>query len=187
MAKLIASAASAPAPAQANAQEEASDLTVLHPERELQLGGEAVTVREYGNLEWLRVLVRAEPLVAAVTEMLAGADTPTYEQALAVIADNADALMPLVAQAVDRDVQWIDQLPSGDVEVLLMTWWAVNAHFFVSRAINRVLVARGEQQAREDAANRLRSSSPLSGARSTPPSSPTATAAASLAATQSAS
>ena len=46
-------------------------MEVLHPERFLVLGGGQVTVREYGNVEWLRALPAAEPLVAAIAAMLA--------------------------------------------------------------------------------------------------------------------
>lgn len=161
MAKRIQKPQGAPAATPApQAQETASDLTVLHPERELTLGGEAVVVREYGNLEWLRLLTRAEPLVGAIAAALQSEQTIAYEQALAVIADHADALLPLVAQAVDRDVQWIDQLEGDEVELLLMTWWGVNAHFFVRRAVNRLAVAQSEELARAQARAGARSTQP---------------------------
>lgn len=165
MAQRIASAPPAGAPQAA--ADNTDELQILHPERQLTLGGEAVTVREYGNLEWLRLLVRAEPLVAAIAAALQASSAPTYEQALAVIAEHADALLPLVAQAADRPLAWIDQLPAGDVELLLMTWWGVNAHFFVQRAINRLAVAHSEQQVMAQAAQRAPSA--WAGAPSTPP------------------
>lgn len=168
----------APAPTEpAPEADAASDLAVLHPERELVLAGERVVVREYGNVEWLRMLPRAEPLVASIAKALARDTAPTYEQALRVIAEHIDALLPLIAQAADRPVEWIDTLAPDAVELLLMTWWGVNAHFFVARAINRLAVAQGEKRALEAA---------LDGAQSTPPSSPPATAPASSAATPSA-
>ena len=60
-------------------------MEVLHPERVLVLGGESVMVREYGNVEWLRALPVAEPLVAAITALLAGEQEPSYEVALDAI------------------------------------------------------------------------------------------------------
>lgn len=172
MAERITKAAAAPAPTAPAPEAEASDLAVLHPERELVLAGERIVVREYGNVEWLRLLPRAEPLVASIAAALARDAAPTYEQALAVIAEHIDALLPLIAQAADRPPEWIDTLAPDAVELLLMTWWGVNAHFFVARAINRLAVAQGEQRAL----------AALAGAPSTPPSSPPATAPATSAA-----
>lgn len=165
-----------PAPAPAAPEPEASDLTVLHPERELVLRGERVVMREYGNVEWLRLLPRAEPLVASIAAALAADTAPTYEQALAVIAEHIDGLLPLIAQAADQPLEWVDTLAPDEVELLLMTWWGVNAHFFVARAINRLAVAQGEQKALAAAS---------AGAPSTPPSSPPATSTSSSAATPS--
>jgi hypothetical protein len=153
------------APAQ-SATDGANDMEVLHPERELQLAGQAVVVREYGNVEWLRLLPRAEPLVATIAQALQADESPTYEQALRTIAEHVDGLLPLIAQAVDRDLAWIDTLEPAEVELLLMTWWGVNAHFFVQRAINRVAVATRTSEARAAA---------LAGVPSTQPSSHTAT------------
>ena len=52
-------------------------MEVLHPERFVELGGVKVMVREYGNVEWLRLLPVAEPRVAAIAEMLVGPNEPT--------------------------------------------------------------------------------------------------------------
>lgn len=124
------------------AAQKPSDMEVLHPEQIVLLGGKPVTIREYGNLEWLRALPKAAPLVDAIADMLDGAEEPTYEPVLATIAAHVDGLLPLIVQAVDRDLVWFESLPTGDAELLLMAWWGVNGHFFVQRASNRVSVAR---------------------------------------------
>lgn len=157
----------APQAAHPTAAPETNELHILHPERDLVLGGERVIVREYGNVEWLRLLPAAEPLVASMAAALQADTPPTYEDALQVIARHIDGLLPLIAQAVDRDAAWLDSLPAGDVELLLMTWWGVNAHFFVRRASTRVAVAQGERRA-------LAAAAAQAGAASTPPSSPQA-------------
>ena len=148
------------------AQQQPSDLEVLHPERDVKLSVGKFTVREYGNVEWLRLLPQAEPLVASLTEMLQALMAPSYEDVLMAIARHTDALLPLVAQAVDRDMDWIETLQGNDLENLLMTWWWVNAHFFVRRAQNRVAVTYQEQALARP---------PSTGEKSTPPSSPTGT------------
>lgn len=148
------------------AQQQPSDLEVLHPERVVKLSVDTVTVREYGNVEWLRLLPQAEPLVANLTAMLSAGVPPSYEDVLAVIAHHADGLLPLVVQSVDRDMAWVETLNSNDLEALLMHWWGVNGHFFVNRAKNRAMA-----QYQEGMAARNQSA----GEKSTPPSSPTAT------------
>ena len=149
------------------AQQQPCDLEVLHPEREVPLSVGTVTVREYGNVEWLRLLPQAEPLVANITAMLREQVVPSYEDALSIICRHIDDLLPLVLRAADKDAAWLETLTSGDLENLLMVWWGVNGHFFVLRARNRVMVQYQEQA--------LQERQKPAGARSTPPSSPTAT------------
>lgn len=144
----------------------APDIEVLHPEREAELSVGPVTVREYGNVEWLRLLPYAEPLVASMTEMLQAQMAPSYEDVLAAIARHTDALLPLIVQAADRDMAWLDTLKGNDMENLLMTWWGVNGHFFIRRAQNRVTVLYQELAVAQQLST---------GDKSTPPSSPTGT------------
>lgn len=148
------------------APQQPSDLEVLHPEREVKLSVDTVTVREYGNVEWLRLLPQAEPLVANITAMLSASVPPSYEDVLSVIAHHTDGLMPLIVQSVDRDMAWVETLKGDDLEILLMHWWGVNGHFFVNRAKNRAMAQYQEAMAARN---------PSAGGKSTPPSSPTAT------------
>lgn len=175
MAQVVQKTSAAPA-----AEREPSDMEVLHPERFVMLGGVSVMVREYGNVEWLRLLPVAEPLVAALTGMLDGLTEPTYEMVLNAIAVNTDDLLPLILQAVGRDMDWLESLQSDEVENLLMTWWGVNFHFFVRRARSRQMVERASAAMKRRIAEQTVASA---GASSTPPSSPTGTSAANSAPT----
>lgn len=147
------------------AQPAADDLEILHPERTVTLGIGAVTVREYGGVEWLRLLPKAAPMVDAIGAQLEAGAAPTYDDALYILASHVDALLPLVAQAVDLSLEQVEALTAPELELLLMTWWGVCGHFFVERALNRVLVARQEKRVRAQ----------LAGENSTPPSSLTDT------------
>lgn len=154
-------------------------MEVLHPERFVELGGQKVMVREYGNVEWLRLLPVAEPMVAAIADMLAGPNEPTYEVVLNAIATHTDAMLPLIVQAADRDMAWLESLHPNEVESLLMVWWSVNAHFFVMRARNRQAVEMAS------AARKASTAQALAGQKSTHASSPTAISAVTSAATPS--
>lgn len=165
------------------ADREPSDMEVLHPERVLVLGGGQVMVREYSNLEWLRALPVAEPLVAAIAAMLAGEQEPSYEVALDAIAKHSDGLVPLIAQAVDRDLAWLDALHPTEFETVLMTWWAVNGHFFVRRASNRQAIEQASAAMKARVVAQAAQTVASAGVSSTPPSSPTGTSEANSAAT----
>lgn len=159
-------------------QAAAEEIEVLHPEREVPTSAGAVTVREYGHVEWLRLLPQAAPLVDSIARALEAEREPSYEDALAVMAQHIDALAPLVVQACEGlSAEAFERLDPAEGELLLMTWWGVNGRFFGSRALNRVAVARVE----------ARRAGPSATAPSTPPSSPTDTPAASSAPTPSAS
>lgn len=142
MARKIAKAAAAAPPME-------NELDVLHPERQLVFGTRKVTVREYGHVEWLRLLPQAEPLVAAIAAALEHGRDPTYEEALACLAQHIDALAPLIAQAAGLEPEEHAALDPEQGEVLLMTWWGVNGRFFVGRALNRVAVGLREAANRQ--------------------------------------
>lgn len=145
MARKISKPAAAPAPPPPPENE----LEVLHPERQLVFGGRRVLVREYGHVEWLRLLPQAEPLVASIAAALEQDRDPTYEDALACLAQHIDALAPLIAQAAGLTAEEHAALDPEQGEVLLMTWWGCNGRFFVGRALNRVAVSRREAANRQ--------------------------------------
>lgn len=134
--------------AEAADQGAADELDVLHPERIADLSIGPLTVREYGAIEWLRMQPAVAPLVDRIAEMLAAATVPTYEEALAAIAEHIDGLLPIIAMSVDMPPEPIAALNPADAELLLMTWWGVNGRFFVGRAMNRLAVARAEERAK---------------------------------------
>jgi hypothetical protein len=149
-------------PAPAAAPEAEDDLDVLHPERVLHIAGQDITVREYGHLEWLRLLPAAAPLVADIAALLGRGDDPDYEAVLLLLAERIDGVLPLVLQAAGMDRDAFEALDPADGEALLLAWWSVNGRFFVQRAATRAVLARLKR--------------PSAGVSSTPPSSPTATA-----------
>lgn len=151
------------------------ELDTLHPEREVPIGDTKLVVREYGAVEWMRLLPFARPLIHGIAHMLERGEPPMYEEVLEVISGEIDALLPLVAQSADIDVSALDHIKPDELDLLLMTWWGVNGRFFISRAVNRVAVGQAEKRRVGQSA----------GAKSTPPSSPTGTTSTESAATQS--
>lgn len=159
-------------------REEENDLEILHPERILPVAGESVTVREYGFVEGLRLRPVAAPLLESLHQVMTG-EGLSLEQVLDVLAEHHQVTLELLAQAVDRDVAWLETLNPEDGDLLLMTWWSVNGPFLM-RSVQKRRMA-------EMVAERVKRSPVPAGGTSTPPSSPTDTTRTESAATQSAS
>lgn len=136
------------------------DLDILHPDRVIRIGGAEVTVREYGFLQGLRIQASAMPIVESLAQAAA---KPDLQERMVqdLLAGHADELVVLLAESTGLSREAIAALDDADGQLLMLTWWAVNAGFFVRRVAMRTL-------ARAAAA-------PSVGATSTPPSSSTGT------------
>lgn len=135
----------------------ADDLEILHPERELQIAGVKITMREYGFVEGMRLAGAAAPVVhdlAALSGANVAGSLLEYANLQAVFAKHVDAIVGMVAQACDQPVEWVSKLQPVDGENLLLTWWAVNGPFFVRRVITELQMRVVNQ--------------PFDGAKSTP-------------------
>lgn len=158
------------APGAGEAPGNADALEILHPEREVRLWGDIVTVREYGFFEGWTIQRTAAPIL---DQLMGAADAGEsgLDQILASLAEQPELLLHLVAeacidplpsQATDADktaraaqvdafaARLRDDAETGDTEgqALLMTWWNVNSGFFVRRVVRR-LAGRHAKQALE--------------------------------------
>lgn len=123
---------------QTEAHDGADDLEILHPEREIEIDGRVITVREYGGVEGMRLAAAAAPVVhdlAALTGADKGGDMLAYLNLQAVFARHVDAITGMVAQACDQPRAWVESLGDADLQTLVVTWWAVNGPFFVRRVV----------------------------------------------------
>ncbi|WP_336175029.1 DUF6631 family protein [Alloalcanivorax xenomutans] len=154
------------APAPSNQDNPDEDLEKLHPERELTLQGEQITVREYGFVEGLRLKPFAKPFLDDMEGLMSG-KALTLPDVLGLIETHHEIILELIAQSIDRDMDWMRGLSSMEGEVLMMTWWMVNGPFFMRSVQNR----RIAEMASEHAQRSQRSAGPTS----TAPSSPTDT------------
>lgn len=156
----------------ADAQRAAEELDILHPERVLTFAWGKVVVREYGGIEWMRLRAVARPIVDSLAALLAAGVPAAYEAALDVLGANMDAVLTLLAAATDESTATIQGLAPDELDDVLLAWWGANGRFFLHRAANAVMVTRAEVQIAQSA-----------GPSSTQPSSPTATASTTSAAT----
>lgn len=159
--KVSRSTTPASAPQGADAAD-ASELDTLFPERAVTIAGEPITVREISFGDGLRLHMHVAPLVAAIEEtMRARNEAPSWTDMIAVFGRHWESTLELVAVSSGKDIAWLRGLRGADGDVLLMTFWTINASFFIQRAMNELLIR--QEQAR------------LAGESSSPPSSRTDT------------
>ncbi|WP_286806195.1 MULTISPECIES: DUF6631 family protein [unclassified Marinimicrobium] len=129
-------------PAQDSAPDGADDLAILHPEHTLTVGGEKVTVREYGFVEGLRLRPKYQPLLDALYDIMVGERAPELDAVEAVLAEQLDTTLDLIAVAADVDRSFIEDLSNEDGQRLMDAWWAVNSPFFLRSVFKRAAQER---------------------------------------------
>lgn len=117
------------------------ELAVLQPDRTLPIGGRTVTVRELGFFESLKLHDPIAALVGALVTLTDDGDVD-LDRLQRVCALHPDATIELLAQASDQPVEWVHSLNAAHGDLLLMTFWAVNADFFLQRVIAMVELRR---------------------------------------------
>lgn len=161
-----AKAAAAGNPAAALLPETPDDLDILAPEREIEIGGEKVTVREITFGEQLKHGAALKLLADTLLPALKSDNEDILTAVMDALAAHYAATIPLFSLSIGKSAEWIEALKGEDGEALAMTWWSVNRGFFTRRLVRPIFFHL--------ARNRLPGSPPAGGASSLP-SSATAT------------
>ena len=143
-------------PATAPVEDPAEELDIIQGERTVPLSdGREITVREYrAFLEGLKVDAIAAGLEGDLAAALSGkhqADADTLLVLAGVFGRHPETLAELLAMATDLDAEAIKALPDADGQTLLITWWGLNASFFM----RRIVLAAAIQASREAKAARI--------------------------------
>jgi len=117
------------------------ELAVLQPGRTLPLGDRNVTVRELGFFESLRLHESVAALVGGLVTLTDDGNVD-LGKLHRVCALHPDATVELLAQASDQSVEWVHSLNAAHGDLLLMTFWAVNADFFLQRVLSALELQR---------------------------------------------
>lgn len=112
----------------------ADDLAILQPDRTLPIGDRQVTVREIGFFESLRLHTEIAALVADLVEQTEDGNVD-LQRLHRVCAQHPEATVVLLAQACDQPPDWVQALSGAHGDLLLLTFWAVNADFFLQRVL----------------------------------------------------
>jgi hypothetical protein len=101
-------------------------------------------VKEYRFLVGLQVDAIVKPLRQQLVDLFTDDETGDFDYAelAAVFGKYPGLVRDLIALSVDRPAAWVQQLSDPDGQVLLMTWWKVNSHFFAHRLAPEILARR---------------------------------------------
>jgi len=115
---------------------EATDLEILFSDREIQVMGQTVTVRELRFSEQLHHHQLLAPLAAALvsTDQALMTGPESVNRLYDLMAEHWEDVLSLMAICCDRDQAWVRSLPPADGENLMLAWWGVNSSFFIRRA-----------------------------------------------------
>lgn len=118
------------------------DLAILHPEREVIVGGRKVVVREYGFIEGMRLRVKATPFIEGLYAVMKDNASFSYEQVLDVFSRFNDDVLAMAAQAANVDKAWVEKLDPAEGDAFLLVWWAVNQDFFYQGVYRRQILEK---------------------------------------------
>lgn len=122
----------------------ATELESLSPDITLELAGRTFTVREYRVIEGLEVSAMAERFIADIVDASRGGEF-TFSHVRPIIGRHMSVVVDMVARSTGLEPSWIRALESReDVDTLLMTWFGVNARFFVHEVVSALRVERME-------------------------------------------
>lgn len=124
----------------------ADDLQVLHPDCSAKIAGRAVTVREYGFVEGMRLRPRMQPFLDDLHAVAAGGRLPHLEQITTLLGTHIDAVTEAVAVAADVDMDWLAGLTQDEGQHLLMLWWTANGPFYMRSVFSRIAADRAVSQ-----------------------------------------
>jgi hypothetical protein len=136
------------------------DLQVLHPNQVVVIGGQSITVREYGFVEGLQLRPKIQPLLDDLYVLIKGGPID-MEDVIVLLGNHHVLTTELVAIAADVDQAFLAGLGQRDGYKLLMAWWAANGPFYLAALMERREFDRAVAAARKDVgATSIPSSSP---------------------------
>jgi hypothetical protein len=131
------------------------EIDVLMPDREVVIGDETVTVREYRFREGMEVAARAHAFMQDLGSLfLQESGAPVEHVELDALQDlfaqHAETVTWLIAKAIDKPPAWLDTISDEHGMSLMHTWWSVNQPFFTRRLVVAATTRRIKATAEAD-------------------------------------
>ncbi|OCG16933.1 DUF6631 family protein [Gilliamella sp. WF3-4] len=130
-------------------KEESNDLNALMPNREITLGGEIITVREYSFKDALTIGNEVDQFVALIVNEMNGTNKITIEQADTIIMNNLELVYSLISTSIKKPISFIEALSYEDGLQLLDWWWVVNSRFFMNAVTRKIIRQNAAKQANQ--------------------------------------
>ena len=129
------------------------DIHSLFPNKEVTVGGEAVTIRPFFFGEMPTVIKMIYPIISAsgLSQMLRvvekdGAMTVSLkipenmvDILLDVILEGSEPIMALLSFALKKDREWFNTIQVDEGVDLVTTWFEVNRDFFVQLVLPKIM------------------------------------------------
>lgn len=128
-----------------------SELDILYPNRDITVGGETVTVKEYTLIQQMQHNDKLSAFIATLRSQLASVDKPEnarWDEIMQALADNYEAIIELVAVSINKPVAFVANLNAQEGEDLMLLWWAVNSNFFTRKAVQPLVEQIAQTNAR---------------------------------------
>lgn len=112
-------------------------LATLLPNQTVIVGGVEVEVHEYTLAEQLKHRTTLKTISQGLKALF---DTSpdgniSLDDLYDFLGDHVDVVLQAVSIACRQPLDWVSALSGDDSETLLMTWWGVNAPFFLREAV----------------------------------------------------
>ncbi len=127
-----------------------SDLDILLPDRTLQIAGADITVHEYTFMQGLQISDFAKSFIDELTILFLTEDQFSLSRLDALFGRHPEIIAKLLSLATGQPVHWVEALSDGDGQLLLKTWWSVNAPFFVQRLAQEMGARQAEKRLLDD-------------------------------------
>ena len=121
------------------AEQAAEDLTVMFPDSTVSIAGESITVSEYPFMQWLQLKPAHLPFLEELAELVGhAAEGVVMDDLMEFFENQFQHVQALLAASTNKPEEFFNGLLAHDIELLMMTWWSVNKHFFL-RSVHRTL------------------------------------------------
>ena len=119
------------------AEQAAEDLNVLFPNQTIPIGGKSILVQEYPFVKWIEL----KPLCTDFIEQLASMvkqENILFDDLLEFFENNFQIMQKLLGESIEQPFEFLKTLKDEEMDLLLLTWWTVNKHFFL-KSVERLL------------------------------------------------
>lgn len=113
----------------------AEQLAVHDPNVSLTIAGRAITVREYGFFEGLRMAARGEAFIDGLQQLVEQNGELRFERIRHLFGVHEDAVIEMAAASATVEPEWVRGLNKNNIDNFLATWFGVNGGFFAHEAL----------------------------------------------------